>query len=254
MMRILTEIRGKILVVTINRPEARNAMDVEMAHAIEAAWDRLDEDAGLSVGIITGAAQNFSAGADLKAAAAGRPPAKTARRGAFGTVAAPPGKPVLAAVEGDAFGGGFELALACDLIVAARDARFALPECRRGVLAVGGGAIRLPHRIPFNVALEIVLTGAPVAAERLHALGLVNRLSEPGAALAEALALAEMIAGNAPLAVAAAKRLMRGALTASEAESWVVQEGEAARLRASADYREGIAAFAEKRAPQWRGA
>jgi enoyl-CoA hydratase len=122
------------------------------------------------------------------------------------------------------------------------------------VLAVGGGAIRLPHRIPFNVALEIVLTGAPVAAERLYALGLVNRLSEPGAALAEALALAEMIAGNAPLAVAAAKRLMRGALTASEAESWVVQEGEAARLRASADYREGIAAFAEKRAPQWRGA
>jgi len=251
--KILQQARGAVLVVTINRPECRNAIDAEAAHEIERAWDRLDADAALRAGIITGASGFFCAGADLKAAAAGLPPARTARRGIFGTIGQPPQKPMLAAVEGDALGGGFELALACDLIIASERARFGLPECRRGVLAAGGGAARLPAKIPVNIAMEMVLTGAPQPAARLHALGLINILSAPGDALAAALEVADAIAGNAPLAVGAARRVVLAVAQASEAAGWALQQTEAAFLRASADYREGIAAFAEKRPPQWTG-
>jgi enoyl-CoA hydratase/carnithine racemase len=251
--KILSAVRGAVLVVTINRPERRNAIDAEVAYEIERAWDRLDADAALRVGIITGASGVFSAGADLKAAAAGLPPARTERRGMFGMIGQPPQKPVLAAVEGDALGGGFELALACDLIIASQSARFGLPECRRGVLAVGGGAARLPAKIPVNIAMEMVLTGAPQQAARLHALGLINILSAPGDALAAALAVAETIAGNAPLAVSAGRRVVHAVAQAGEAAGWAMQQSEWAALRASADYREGIAAFGEKRAPQWTG-
>lgn len=251
--KVLTEIRGQVLIVTINRPECRNAMDVEVACAIERAWDWLDADPDLRAGVITGAAGYFSAGADLKAAAAGRGPARCEKRGFFGTISQPPEKPLLAAVEGDSFGGGFELALACDLIIASDVSRFGLPECRRGLLPAGGGAARLPAKLPVNIAMEMALTGNPQPAARLYALGLVNALCPPGRALATALQLADAIGGNAPLAVEATKRVVKATACASEAAGWALQEQEAPRLRASEDYREGIAAFTEKRPPQWRG-
>jgi enoyl-CoA hydratase/carnithine racemase len=252
-MSILTEIRGAVLVVTINRPGRRNAIDAEPAHELERAWDWLDADEDLHAGIITGAGGMFSAGADLKAAAAGLPPARTAKRGFFGTIGQPPQKPLLAAVEGDALGGGFEMALACDLIIASQTARFGLPECRRGVLAVAGGAARLPAKIPINIAMEMALTGIPQPAGRLDALGLINTLCAPGNALAAALDIAAGIAGNAPLAVGAARRGVREAEAAGDAAGWGRQEVEREVLRASADYGEGIAAFAEKPPPQWQG-
>jgi len=250
---VLTETIGHVLVVTINRPERHNAIDYAMACSLEAAWDRLDGDDQLRVAILTGAAGHFSAGADLKAAASGAPRVSTERRGNFGTILKPPEKPVLVAVEGDAYGGGCELALALDLIIASESARFCLPECRRGVLASAGGAIRLPRRIARNVAMEMALTGLPQSAKRLFELGMVNRLCPPGEALATALAMANSIAGNAPLAVTAAKRMVTLAAGEAEAEAWASQQPIVEKLRSSADYREGIAAFAEKRAPQWRG-
>jgi enoyl-CoA hydratase/carnithine racemase len=250
---VLTEIRGHVLVLTSNRPERRNAIDYHTAQALEAAWDRLDEEAALRVAVLTGANGFFSAGADLKAAASGSPPGSTERRGQFGTIQKPPQKPVLAAIEGDALGGGCELALACDLIIASRTSHLGLPECRRGVLAAAGGVIRLPHRIPFNVAMEMALTGTPQPAERLFALGLINRLSAPGEALNTALEIADTIAGNAPLAVTAAKRVMSGAQVASEADAWILQQPEWERVRQSDDFKEGVAAFVEKRAPRWQG-
>jgi enoyl-CoA hydratase/carnithine racemase len=250
---VLTETIGYVLVVTLNRPERRNAIDYAMSHSLEAAWDRLDSDPQLRVAVLTGAAGFFSAGADLKAAASGAPPARTQRRGHFGTIQIPPAKPILAAVEGDALGGGCELVLACDLIIAAETAKFGLPESRRGVLAAGGGAIRLPNRIARNIAMEMALTGQPQTAARLFALGMVNQLCAPGAALATALALADSIAANAPLAVAAAKQIITAAAQEGEAKAWALQQPILEKLRASADYREGIAAFAEKRLPQWQG-
>jgi enoyl-CoA hydratase/carnithine racemase len=250
---VLTEIFGHVLVVTLNRPEVRNAIDVDAAHALEAAWDRLDGDPALRVAVLTGGGGFFSAGADLKAAAAGRLPARTERRGHFGTIQQPPKKPLLAAVEGDALGGGCELALACDLIIATHASRFGLPECRRGVMAAGGGLIRLPNRIARNAAMEMALTGSPQSAERLFVLGMVNRLCAPGEALATALDLANVIAGNAPLAVTAAKAVITAALNAAEAPIWELQQPALENLRSSADYREGITAFAEKRTPQWQG-
>jgi enoyl-CoA hydratase len=250
---VITRTEGPVLVVTINRPDRRNAIDNATAHRLEAAWDLLDRDDALRVGVLTGAGDFFSAGADLKAAAAGLTPARTERRGQFGTVALRPEKPLIAAVEGDALGGGCELALASDLIVASRASRFGLPECSRGVVAAAGGLIRLPRRLPPNIAMEMALTGLPQPAERLFALGLVNHICEPGGALAAALALASTIAANAPLAVVASKRVINGALECSEAEAWSLLKREWEEVRESADYREGIAAFAEKRAPCWRG-
>jgi enoyl-CoA hydratase/carnithine racemase len=250
---VLTETIGHVLVVTLNRGERRNAIDYHMACSLEAAWDRLDADADLRVAILTGAGGFFSAGADLKAAAAGAPPARTERRGHFGTIQIPPAKPVIAAVEGDALGGGCELALACDLIIASETSHFGLPECRRGVLAAAGGAIRLPNRIARNVAMEMAITGQPQSAVRLFALGMVNQLCAPGTALASALTLANIIAANAPLAVAAAKLMIATAANEDEAQAWRLQQPVWEKLRGSEDYREGIAAFAEKRPPHWQG-
>jgi enoyl-CoA hydratase len=175
---VRVESDGDVLVITIDRPEARNAVNLTVAEGIAAALDRLDSDAELRVGILTGAGGTFCAGMDLKAFVAGERP-YVAERGFAGIVQGPPRKPIIAAVEGWALAGGFEIALACDLIVAARDARFGIPEVKRGLVAAGGALIRLPRRIPYHVAMELALTGDPVGAERAYELGIASRLTEP---------------------------------------------------------------------------
>ncbi|HEX4356911.1 MAG TPA: crotonase/enoyl-CoA hydratase family protein [Pseudonocardia sp.] len=250
---VLVERRGHILVVTINRPAARNAVDRATARQVEAAMDTLDEDAELFLGVITGAGGTFSAGADLKAAARGESGA-TEKRGGFGVFRRPPAKPLIAAVEGFAVGGGFELCLACDLVVAARTARFGLPEVRHNVVAVGGGLFRLPRRLPYHLAMELALTGRFVDAEFLHRWGVVNQLAEQGEALDGALQLAESVLVNGPTAVAASKEIMfRSTSWATEEQAWQAQLPIARPALESADRTEGLAAFAAKRTPIWQG-
>jgi enoyl-CoA hydratase len=239
---------GDVLVITINRPEARNAVDLAVAEGLAAAVDRLDGDDALRVGVLTGAGGTFCAGMDLKAFVTGGRPF-VGDRGFAGIVRRPPEKPLIAAVEGWAVAGGFEIALACDLIVAARDARFGIPEVKRGLVAAAGALIRLPRRIPYHLAVELALTGDPIGAERAHAMGLVSRLAEPDCAVVVARELAATIAANGPLAVAATKRI----LAAEEDEAWERQAAIADPVFASEDAREGARAFAEKRAPVWRG-
>lgn len=249
---VVVEKRGHILLVTIDRPEARNAIHVDMAWKISEAMDRLDAERDLFLGIITGAGSMFTAGADLKAVAKGvtrpLPP-----RGNFGICRTPPDKPMIAAVEGPALGGGFEIALACDLIVAARDARFGLPEARHGIVAAAGGVFRLPQRIPSALAAEMALTGQPRDSEFLYRHGLINRIAEPGYALVTALAFADEILANGPLALAAIVRIMRATRGRSDAEAWEIQQPLLNAVRSSADREEGLRAFAEKRAPVWQG-
>jgi enoyl-CoA hydratase len=249
---VLTERRGGVLVVTLNRPQARNAVNLAVAQAVAAALDELDRDGDLRAGVITGAGGTFSAGMDLKAFVAGERP-YVEGRGSGGIVQAPPRKPLVAAVEGHAVALGFEIVLACDLVAAARDARFGLPEVRRSLVAVAGGLIRLPRRIPYHVAMELALTGEFIDAQRAHALGIVNRLAEPGAALDAALALADAVARNGPLAVEASKRIVRGATEWTEQEAWERQGEIAGPVFTSEDAREGATAFAEKREPVWKG-
>ena len=248
---VLVERRDRVLVLTLNRPATRNAIDLAMARALAAALDGLDEDSSLGAGVITGAPPGFSAGMDLKAFAAGELPVVPGR-GFGGIVDRGSRKPLIAAVEGFAFGGGFEVALACDLIVAARDSRFALPEVKRGLIAAFGGLVRLPRRIPEAIASEIALTGEPIAAPRLHELGLVNRLVEAGQACAAAVELAGAIAANSPIAVRTSKealaRQREWTANAAGAEQQALWE----RVVASPDAGEGAAAFAEKRAPRWQ--
>ena len=250
---VLFTITGSVAVLAIHRPHVRNAIDLSTAVAIEKRIDQFELDPSLRVLVLTGAAGAFSSGADLRAAAAGNPPARVPGRGWFGMNERRPKKPIIAAVEGFAIGGGCELALACDLIVAAEDARFALPEVSRSLAPAGGGLLRLPRRLPFNVAMEMVLTGDPQPAARLHVLGLVNRLSVPGKALEDALALAERIARHPPLAVSTCKQLLRRGLDAEEVGGWEEQEHILADLRGSEDYKEGSRAFSEKRPPVWKG-
>jgi enoyl-CoA hydratase len=245
---VRVEADGAVLVVTIDRPEARNAVNLAVAEGIAAALERLDGDDALRVGILTGAGGTFCAGMDLKAFVAGERP-YVAGRGFAGIVQAPPRKPLIAAVEGWAVAGGFEIALACDLIVAARDARFGIPEVKRGLVAAGGALIRLPRRIPYHLAMELALTGDPIGAERAHAVGIVSRLAEPGEAVAAARELAAAIAANGPLAIDATKRI----LVADEAGAWERQAEIADPVFVSEDAGEGARAFAEKRPPEWRG-
>ncbi len=251
-MSVRAEADGEVLVVTIERPEARNAINLAVAEGIAAAMDRLDDDDGLRAGILTGAGGTFSAGMDLKAFVAGEQP-YVGDRGFAGITQRPPRKPVIAAVEGWALAGGFEVALACDLIVAASDARFGIPEVKRGLVAAAGGLLRLPRRIPYHLAMELALTGEPIGAERAAQVGIVSRLTEPGGALDGARELAALIAGNGPLAVIASKRIVTQAHDWTEAEGWERQREIAGPVSASDDAREGATAFAEKRPPVWRG-
>ena len=249
---VLTEQRDGVLLVTLNRPEQRNAVNLAVAEGIAAALDRLDGDPALQVGVLAGAGKGFCAGMDLKAFVAGERPA-AGGRGFAGIVQRPPDKPLIAAVEGFAVAGGFEIALACDLIVAARGARFGIPEVKRGLVAAGGALLRLPQRIPYHLAMELALTGDPIDAERAAAVGLVSRVVEPGETLVAALALAAAIAANGPLALAATKRILVEAPGWPHDELWARQAELTDPVRASEDAREGSLAFAEKRAPRWQG-
>jgi enoyl-CoA hydratase len=249
---VLTEGRERVLVITINRPDQRNAVNAAVAAGIAAALDELDAAPGLSVGVLTGAGKGFCAGMDLKAFVAGESP-HAGDRGFAGVTQRASAKPLIAAVEGFAVAGGLEVALACDLIVAARGARLGIPEVKRSLVAAGGGLLRLPRVLPRNVAMELALTGEPISAERGFELGLVNRLAEPGQALEAGLELAAAIAVNGPLALAATKRVLTEAADWPDAEFFARQGEIIGPVMASEDAREGATAFAEKRAPVWRG-
>lgn len=249
---VLRERRGRILVITINRPEARNAANKAVAEGLAAACDELDDTPELSVGVLTGAGGNFCAGMDLKAFAAGEL-AYVPGRG-LGFTERPPRKPIISAVEGHAVAGGTELVLATDLVVAAKDAKFGIPEVKRGLVAAGGGLLRLPRRIPYQKALELALTGESFTADQGAQWGFVNVLTEPGEALTEAIALAERITANGPLAVAVTKEIMVKAPGWSQDEIWQKQGELIAPVFTSNDAKEGAIAFAEKRAPNWTGA
>ncbi|MDQ1320550.1 MAG: enoyl-CoA hydratase [Actinomycetota bacterium] len=248
---VLTEKRGRILIVTINRPEAKNAANAAVSHGLAAAMDTLDDDPALSVGVLTGAGGTFCAGMDLKAFARGENVAVKGR--GLGFTERPPVKPLIAAVEGYALAGGTELALATDLIVAARNSAFGIPEVKRGLVAAGGGLLRLPQRIPYQIAMELALTGDTLQAERAHQLGLVNVLAEPGQALEAAIELAERITANGPLAVAATKRIIVESRSWRPEDQWREQREIIMPVFASKDAREGAIAFAEKRPPNWTG-
>ncbi|QJY49672.1 crotonase/enoyl-CoA hydratase family protein [Pseudonocardia broussonetiae] len=247
------EHRDGVAVLTIDRPARRNAIDLPTARAISDALDELDSDPALRVAVLCGTGSVFSAGMDLKAFAETGERPVVEGRGGFGIVARPPSKPVIAAVEGAALGGGFEIVLACDLVVAAAGATFGLPEVRRGLTASGGGLIRLPRRLPRNLAMEAALTGAALTAARCAELGLVNRVVPDGTARAAALELAAEIARNAPLAVRVSKEVVHRSAQWSEDEAFARQEPLVDPVRRSADAREGARAFAEKRAPRWEG-
>ncbi|CAG2147414.1 crotonase/enoyl-CoA hydratase family protein [Cupriavidus numazuensis] len=249
---VIVERRGALLIVSLNRPEAKNAVDGATAAQLNAAMDLLDEDDNLFAGILTGNGGNFCTGGDLKAAARGER-LSTDDRGLFGLFGRPPRKPLIAAVEGYAVGGGLEICLACDLIVASSAARMGLPEVRHSVIALGGGLFRLPRRIPYHLAMELVLSGEIRDAAFFQQHGLLNRLVEPGTALQEAVALAEGLLVNAPLALAASKAVIQRSADWTDEEAWQLQAPIAARVLKSEDRREGLAAFAEKRKPQWKG-
>src|SRR3954451_13516201 len=216
---VLTERRDNVLVITLNRPEARNAVNLPLAEGIAAGLDELDADDGLSVGVLTGAGGFFCAGMDLKAFVTGERP-WVGDRGFAGIVQRASRKPLNAAVEGFAVAGGFEIALACDLIVASREARLGIPEVKRSLVAAAGALMRLPQRVPLNVAMELALTGDPISAERGYEIGLVNRVTEPGGAVDAALELAAAIARNGPLALDATKDILYRQADWGEAEFW----------------------------------
>ena len=249
---VLVEADGGVLTITVNRPQARNAVDAAVAAGIADAVDRLEADPTLVVGILTGAGGSFSAGMDLKAFLRGESPGIEGR-GLAGITQRPPATPMIAAVEGPALAGGCEMALACDLVVASDQARFGLPEVTRGLVAAAGGLIRLPRRIPAAVAMELALTGDPMSAADAHRWGLVNRLTPVGGALAAARELAARIAANGPLAVRASKEIMTSSADWTAEDMWDRQAAIMGPVIASEDAREGAAAFAEKRAPVWRG-
>jgi enoyl-CoA hydratase len=249
---VLVEHRNGVAIITINRPEARNAVNRAVSDAATAALAELEARPELTVGVVTGAGGFFSAGMDLKAFLAGEAVADP-QRGLLGFTRRPPSKPLIAAVEGPALAGGCEIALACDLIVAAEDASFGLPEVKRGLVAAGGGLLRLPRRVPPALAMELALTGDAISASDALRYGLINAVTPSGGALEGALALAARITANGPLAVAATRRIVRNATEWTMEQAWVEQENIYAPVFASDDAQEGPRAFAEKRAPVWTG-
>lgn len=243
---------GRVLVLTMDRPQARNAMSMAMAHQIADALEMLDSREDLSLGVITGANDTFCAGMDLKGFARGERPIVDGR-GFAGIVKRPPLKPLIAAVEGYALAGGFEIVLSCDLVVASKAAKFGLPEVKRGLTAAAGGLMKLPQRIPYHLAMDLVLTGRMWPATEAADVHLVNRLAEPGQALTVALELAEEIAANAPLALAASKQVMVRSVDWTLEERFDRQEQFVDPIRESQDAKEGAQAFVEKRDPVWTG-
>ncbi len=239
-----------VVTITINRPQQRNAVNRAVSYGVCAAVDEMDRRDDLRVGILTGAGGTFCSGMDLKAFLRGEV-TRVEGRGILGIAMTPPRKPLIAAVEGYALAGGFEAVLACDLVVAARDAQFGLPEVKRGLAAAAGGLLRLPRVLPARIAMEMALTGDMIGAERLHQFGMINLLTEPGGALDAARSLARRIIANAPLSVAASKRVMVEQRDWTLAEMWERQAAITGPVLASQDAREGAAAFAERRPAVW---
>jgi enoyl-CoA hydratase len=249
---VLVEVVDRIQIITINRPEVRNAINLATAEALAAALIELDERSDVTAGILTGAGSTFCAGMDLKSFLVGERPSIPGR-GFAGIVERPPMKPLIAAVEGAALAGGFEIALACDLIVAAENAIFGLPEVKRGLVAAGGGLLRLPQRIPFHVAMEWALTGTTVSAAMAKEVSLVTRVTPAGESLNVALELANTIAANGPLAVLATKQIIVQSGDWPAADAFRRQSEFSEPVSSSQDAKEGALAFTEKRPPQWRG-
>jgi enoyl-CoA hydratase len=252
------EVRGQVALITLNRPDARDAVNDELAQAMEAAIDRLESETDVWVGVLTANTQGhskpvFCAGADLKALNAGGQTLGTKRGGFAGFVYRERSKPIIAAVDGLATAGGCEIVLAADMVVATTQSSFGLAEVKRNLIAGAGGLFRLPRAIGQAVAMEVILTGEPLSAERAFQLGLVNRLVEPGTAVQEAIVLAEKIATSAPLAVAASRRVVLASAYATDEELKDLTDKEFAPILQSEDTKEGLMAFIEKRAPQWKG-
>ena len=250
---VLVDAVDGILIITINRPHARNAVTLAVARGIAQALDRLEAEAELRVGILTGQGDHFSSGMDLKGFLRGETPTLP-DRGFGGLTLKPPAKPLIAAVEGYALAGGFELVMACDLVVASASATFGIPEVKRGLCAGGGGLLRLTRQLPSRIAMELALTGGMLSVERANAFGMVNRMVPAGHALPAARQLAAEISANGPLAVAASKQVITQSVDWSSDEQWDKQAAITGPVLRSADAREGAAAFADKRSPRWQGA
>lgn len=249
---VLTERRDGVLLITLNRPEVRNAVNGALADGVCEALDELDADGALAAAVLTGAGAGFCSGMDLRAYAAGEAPWNE-KRGFAGIVKRPPDKPIIAAIEGFAVAGGLEVALACDMIVAASGAKLGIPEVKRSLVAAGGALRRLPRVLPFGIAMELALTGDPISAERGYELGLVNRIADPGSAVDVALELGSRIARNGPLALSATKQVLVKQWEWDEGEFWERQQDLSGPVFTSEDAREGAVAFTEKREPVWKG-
>lgn len=249
---VVTERRQRVLLIELNRPASRNAVDLLGAELLAAALAQLDADPELHAAVISGRGGHFCSGQDLVAFLAGER-AEIPGRGFAGLVEAPPQKPLIAAVEGGAVGGGFEIVLSCDLVVASTEAKFSCPEVERGLVPTGGALIRLPRLLPGNLATELILTGRSLSAAEAEQLAIVNRLVAPGAALDAALELAAEIAAKAPLATRASSRVLRSAEGLDDATAFALQRKIVAPVLESDDAAEGARAFTEKRPPQWRG-
>ena len=253
-MVIERERRARVEILAINRPEARNAVNADVAQGIEGALDDLEDDDEVWAVVVTGRGPTFSAGADLKMVAQGRGAELATERGGFGGITQRSfPKPLIAAVNGPALAGGFEIVLACDLVVAAEDAAFGLPEVKRGLFASAGGLLRLPKRVPLALATEVAITGDTIDAQRALALGLVNRVVAREQVVDEALALAARVAENAPVAVRNSLRMVREAVDLTEEQAWPRNNELAIEVFSTRDSIEGARAFAEKRPPRWTG-